>query len=69
LAISALLLGVPPKVGGQCSVDASLVRYDLAGEPTVWTAAQNPDMVNSEADAKESDANGNVRLATGRCTR
>lgn len=45
-----------------CSVDASLVRYDLAGEPTVWTAAQNPDMVNSEADAKEIDANGNVRF-------
>ncbi len=45
-----------------CSVDESLIRYDLDGEPTLWTHADDPDVVNTEADAKEIDGEGNVRL-------
>jgi hypothetical protein len=44
-----------------CSVEESLIRYDLQGNATLWTHAQNPDVVNTEAEAKEIDASGKVR--------
>ena len=45
-----------------CSVEASLVRYDYDGVATVWTATDHPDEVNSESEAQEIDGDGNVRL-------
>jgi hypothetical protein len=45
-----------------CTVTESLIRYDLDGVATVWTHADDPEIVNTEADAKEIDGEGNVRL-------
>lgn len=44
-----------------CSVEESLIRYDLDGEATMWTHAEHPDIVNTEAEAKEIDGEGNIR--------
>ncbi|MBT3222338.1 MAG: hypothetical protein HN348_24965 [Proteobacteria bacterium] len=45
-----------------CTVEPSLVRYDYDGIATVWTPTDHPDEVNFEADAKEIDGEGKVRL-------
>ncbi len=45
-----------------CTVTESLLRYDLDGNATMWTHADDPEIVNTEADAKEIDGDGNVRL-------
>ncbi len=45
-----------------CTVTESLLRYDLDGNATVWTHADDPEIVNTEADAKEIDGEGNVRM-------
>jgi hypothetical protein len=45
-----------------CTVTESLIRYDLDGAATVWTHADDPEIVNTEAEAKEIDGEGNVRL-------
>ena len=45
-----------------CTVTESLLRYDLDGVATIWTHADDPEIVNVEADAKEIDGDGNVRL-------
>ena len=45
-----------------CSVEESLVIYDLDGAATLYTHADDPELVNTEADAVEIDGQGDVRL-------
>ncbi len=45
-----------------CTVTESLIRYDLDGNATMWTHADDPEVVNTEADAKEIDGDAEVRL-------
>ena len=46
-----------------CSVDASLLRFAADGSlDSELTSADDPTLVNSEADAKEIDIDGDVRL-------
>lgn len=45
-----------------CSVESALLRFDLAGTATVLTPASDPALVNAEADAKEINANAEIRL-------
>ena len=45
-----------------CTVEPSLLRFDYDGEATEWTQGDHPEWVNDEADAKEIDGEGNVRL-------
>jgi hypothetical protein len=45
-----------------CAVEPSLVRFDMEGVATVHTPETDPSLVNAEADAKEIDGEGNIRL-------
>ncbi|MBN2800381.1 MAG: hypothetical protein JXX28_14675 [Deltaproteobacteria bacterium] len=44
-----------------CSVDTELVRFDLEGTSTTHTAQTDPELVNTEAEAKEIDALAQIR--------